>query len=99
MTLIAPAKEINDADGPGTVNESMIEEGFKGFQKDDTNPKDKARPGIPSVLEDKVLLEIVEQLPNASTRILLAEYYPSESIINRYHNKITLWTSVVYLKY
>ncbi|CAI9724390.1 Hypothetical predicted protein [Octopus vulgaris] len=71
------AEEINDVEGPGTVDEHMAQKWFRRFKECNISLKDKPRSGRPSVVEDETLLEVVEQ-PNTSTRTLLAERGPSQ---------------------
>ena len=75
----AVAKEINDVEGTGTVNEYVVQNWFRCFKEGDTSHKDKPRSGRPSVVEDEDLLEMVEQQPSTSTCTLSTEHSPSQS--------------------
>ncbi|XP_014790045.1 uncharacterized protein LOC106883528 [Octopus bimaculoides] len=72
-------------DGPGTVNEHMTENLFRRFSLED-----KPRSRRPFVVEDEVLLEMVDQLPSASTCTFSAVLGPSQRTINRHLHKLGL---------
>ena len=55
------AKEINDVEGPVTVNEHVTQNWFRCFKEDDTNLEDKPGSKNPSIVEDETLLEMTEQ--------------------------------------
>ena len=55
------AKEMNDEEGPGTVNERVTQNWFRRFKKGDTSLEDKPRSGRYPIVEDVALLEMVDQ--------------------------------------
>ena len=57
----AAAKEMNDVEVPGTVNECAVQNWFRRFKEGDTNLEDKSKSERPSVVEDEALLEMVRQ--------------------------------------
>ncbi|XP_052824578.1 histone-lysine N-methyltransferase SETMAR-like isoform X2 [Octopus bimaculoides] len=77
LSAKAAAEEINDVEGPGTVDEHMAQKWFRRFKECNISLKDKPRSGRPSVVGDETLLEVIEQ-PSTSTRMLSAELDPSQ---------------------
>ena len=75
---------------------------LRRFKKGDISLKEKPRSGRPSVLEDEVLLEMVEQKPSTNIWTLSAEFGPLKSTINRHLHKLGLvnrrWNSLEYCK-
>lgn len=86
----AAAKEINDVEGTGSVNERTAQNWFKRFKEGDTTLQEKPRSGRPSVVDNEVLLEAIQHQPSSSTRALSAELGPSQSTINRHLHQLGL---------
>ena len=55
ISVSTAAKEINDVEGPGTVNECIAQNDFRRFKESDISLEDKIWSGRPSVAEDKAL--------------------------------------------
>lgn len=60
MNVRASAREINDLDGPGTVNDYVAQNWFRRLKEFETSLKDKAKTWRTSVGEDEGLLEMIE---------------------------------------
>ena len=74
------AKENNNVEGSGTVNEHMALNWFKHFKEGNSSLKNKPRLMKLFVVEDRASLEMAEQQPSTSTLTLSIELGPSPSI-------------------
>jgi transposase len=64
----AAAKKSNDVKGEGTVSKKAAIKWFQRFDDGHTSLKDQPRAGRPSVMNNHVLLELVEEQLQTSTR-------------------------------
>ena len=60
------AREMNDAEGSGTIDKLMTQNWFWRFKKGDTSHKDKPWSKRSSIVEDEALIKIVEQQSSTS---------------------------------
>ena len=74
---MAATKEINNMEGPLTVNKCVAQNWFRHFHEGDTSFEDNPRSERTSIEEDETLFEMVEQQLSTIFQTLSTELGPS----------------------